>query len=225
MKKNTENTETEIQEEYREKYPVHPVADFFPMMDEEEYESLRESIKSDGLRDEILQFRGHVVDGRNRLKACFELGLEPKFTEYLGTEEDLEGFIFSRNYHRRHLSKEQKKDLAILLREKGRTQDEIRQFLKISIGTVNSWLKEKHQMDDRETREDALGRNRPRSYNKKLKSEPEETEEEKLERRIQEARDELSAWKESYEDLGSHLGMLLKEVSLKLPHIKLKALK
>ena len=43
---------------------------------------------------------GVIYDGVHRLKACIELGLEPRFTE-IGADENLLRFVVDHNAHRR----------------------------------------------------------------------------------------------------------------------------
>lgn len=62
----------------------HPVADIFPMIDSAAFELLKADIKKHGLREPIYLFQGKVIDGRNRLKACKELKIQPEFREWNG---------------------------------------------------------------------------------------------------------------------------------------------
>lgn len=89
----------------------HPIADIFPMMSEEEYEGLREDIRQHGQREPITVWRGLLVDGRNRLRACEELGIEPEIGELL-EETDPVQYAFSQNLHRRHLTVAQRAMIA-----------------------------------------------------------------------------------------------------------------
>ncbi|NLE05893.1 MAG: ParB N-terminal domain-containing protein, partial [Crenarchaeota archaeon] len=86
---------------------IHPVADLFPMMGPQEYEELKNDIKQNGLLEPIVIFKQKVIDGRNRLRACKELGLEPQYKNWncIGS---LVGFVVSKNLHRRHLSESQR---------------------------------------------------------------------------------------------------------------------
>jgi hypothetical protein len=47
---------------------------------------------------------GQVIDGRNRLKACEMVGVDPQFQEWEGSgdPEELIAFVRSKNAHRRH---------------------------------------------------------------------------------------------------------------------------
>ncbi len=85
---------------------VHPVADLFPMLAEDELRALADDIKLRGLRDPVLlDGEGRVLDGRNRLAACKMAGVKPTFVTYDG--DDPEGEAWSRNVRHRHLSKAQ----------------------------------------------------------------------------------------------------------------------
>lgn len=67
------------QEEYKN-IKVHPLADKFPMMSNEEYQALKDSVKKDGLLMPIILTHDNVlIDGRNRLKACIEVNIPPRF--------------------------------------------------------------------------------------------------------------------------------------------------
>lgn len=91
---------------------VHEVANIFPMMSEEEYRELVRDIKENGLREPIWTYQGKIIDGRNRYKACKELGITPKFQEWDG-KGSLVAFVVSMNLHRRHLTSSQKAMVAV----------------------------------------------------------------------------------------------------------------
>jgi ParB-like chromosome segregation protein Spo0J len=88
------------------KLKVHPAAEIFPMMTEDELNELAQDIKVNGQRFPIVRDKeGLLVDGRNRLEACSRAGVEPKFDTLNG--EDPVAFILSANIARRHLNKGQ----------------------------------------------------------------------------------------------------------------------
>lgn len=88
-------------------YTHHPVADIFPMMSNEEFEKLCADIQAHGLLEPIWTTEGtRIVDGRNRYKACLQVGVDPRFREWNGNGS-LVDFVISLNVHRRHLSKTQ----------------------------------------------------------------------------------------------------------------------
>lgn len=85
---------------------VHPVADLFPMLADDELAELAEDIKQRGLLHPIvLDSEGQVLDGRNRLAACALVGVEPEFVTYEG--DDADGYALAVNLQRRNLTKGQ----------------------------------------------------------------------------------------------------------------------
>ena len=103
---------------WREKYKVHPAANIFPMMSDEELQKLGEDIRTNGLKQPIILFAmpkdvPTVLDGRNRLEAMERVGLEPKPYLLQYTEDDPVTFVISANIIRRHLTKQQQADLIV----------------------------------------------------------------------------------------------------------------
>lgn len=90
---------------------VHPVADLFPMLADDELQELAEDIELRGLLQPIvLDADGRVLDGRNRLAACEIAGVEARFETYGG--DDPEGFALAANGLRRSQTKTQKAIVA-----------------------------------------------------------------------------------------------------------------
>lgn len=86
----------------------HEVANLFPLMSGEEFAALKQDIAENGLRESVwLHSDGSIIDGRNRYKACTELGIEPEYRTWNG-EGSLVQFVVSLNLHRRHLSSGQR---------------------------------------------------------------------------------------------------------------------
>lgn len=85
---------------------VHPAAELFPMMDDEQFKGLLEDIRENGL-DEcgVLTVDGQILDGRNRYKACQQLGIAMEWSQ-LERDNDVDPFkyVISKNLHRRHLT-------------------------------------------------------------------------------------------------------------------------
>jgi hypothetical protein len=107
---------------WRSRYPVHPVADLFPLTDGAELEALAEDIKKNGLKDRItFQYNGVdrdiLVDGRRRMTAMERAGIKllAEHKQHLNHDADAVAFIVSKNLHRRHLSKEQQADLLVAI--------------------------------------------------------------------------------------------------------------
>lgn len=97
----------------KQKLEFHEVANIFPMMEKGEFEALKDDIRRNGLNEAIWLFDGKIIDGRNRYLATIAVGVEPKFKNYEGKEDDLIDFVLSLNLHRRHLSVSQKACLAV----------------------------------------------------------------------------------------------------------------
>lgn len=84
-------------------YAVHPVADLFPMLPDDELKDLAADITERGLLQPIvLDSDGRILDGRNRYAACQLAGTEPTFTTYDGDDPD--GYALAVNIARRHLT-------------------------------------------------------------------------------------------------------------------------
>jgi ParB-like nuclease domain len=85
---------------------VHPAADAFPMLPDDELTALAGDIKANGLIHPIvIDADGILIDGRNRLRACELANVEPTFTALNG--HDARAFIVSANINRRNLKKGQ----------------------------------------------------------------------------------------------------------------------
>lgn len=103
---------------------IHPAAESFRLMTEEEFARLAASIQEHGLVDDIIIGRVNgadnemLVDGRNRLRACESVGVEPRFhTIEFENDDAVKTFIETRS-ERRDLSKgERAMGLALLYPE------------------------------------------------------------------------------------------------------------
>jgi ParB-like nuclease domain len=88
------------------KRPVHPIADLFPMMTDEELANLAADINANGLICPIVVDKdGVIIDGRNRARACEIAGIEPATVLFEG--DDPRAYIIASNISRRHLTKAQ----------------------------------------------------------------------------------------------------------------------
>lgn len=67
-----------------EKLKNHPAADVWPMMDARRYDELLADIREHGQREPITICDGMVLDGRNRYRACVDLGIDPATRNYQG---------------------------------------------------------------------------------------------------------------------------------------------
>jgi len=92
-------------------HEIHPAAALFPMIAESEWPSFVADIGANGQRKPIVRIGDLILDGRNRLRACLEIGIEPRFRAF--GEEPSDGadpiaFVVSENIHRRHLNETQR---------------------------------------------------------------------------------------------------------------------
>jgi DNA modification methylase/ParB-like chromosome segregation protein Spo0J len=87
---------------------LHEVCSIFPSMSDDEFANLKNDIAEHGLQEPIWTFDGKVIDGRHRLRACEELGIEVSRREWNGTEALLRSFVITQNLHRRHLTPSQR---------------------------------------------------------------------------------------------------------------------
>jgi ParB-like chromosome segregation protein Spo0J len=84
-------------------YDTHEAADIFPLLDAHGLTGLRDDIAAHGLRVPIVLYQGKILDGRNRLRACIDAKVEPRFIDFDGNDEDALGFVVSMNMARRDL--------------------------------------------------------------------------------------------------------------------------
>jgi ParB-like chromosome segregation protein Spo0J len=87
--------------------PIHPAANIFPMMGEEAFAELVADIKQNGQHEPIVYWKEHLLDGRNRIKACKVLCITPDTCE-LDDDTDPVAYVISANLHRRHLTESQR---------------------------------------------------------------------------------------------------------------------
>lgn len=85
-----------------------PEAELLPLLEGPEFEAFKADIATHGQIEPIwLHPDGRILDGRNRYRACCELGIEPRFTTWKG-EGSAVRFVWSLNGARRHLTPGQK---------------------------------------------------------------------------------------------------------------------
>jgi ParB-like nuclease family protein len=83
--------------DFKAELPFHPAANMFDLMKGAEFKELVGDIQRRGLRVPITAHKGSVIDGRNRALACARAGVEPRYQEFDGSEEDVARFIVSMN--------------------------------------------------------------------------------------------------------------------------------
>ena len=91
--------------------PVHPAADVFPMLDDDELAELANDISENGLQQPVVVAQvgeeWMLIDGRNRRAACKLVRVEPAYTVLDGVA-DIGEHILSLNIYRRHMTKGQR---------------------------------------------------------------------------------------------------------------------
>lgn len=97
-------------------WPVHPAAELFPLLGDDELRELADDIKAHGLHQPVWLWddpeRGTVLlDGRNRARACQLAGIHVRTQHYSG--DDPIAFSISANEKRRHLTAGQRAFLAL----------------------------------------------------------------------------------------------------------------
>jgi hypothetical protein len=134
---------------WRETYKVHPAADVFPMMSDEDLRVLGEDVKANGLKSPIIIYNPSpidldhacdnvLIDGRNRLEAMERAGLETNpldafevdYVSYHRSPDPV-AYIISANIHRRHLTKQEQADLIVAAHK---AADKPRQVGEVSEG-------------------------------------------------------------------------------------------
>ncbi len=113
-----------------------PLAEKYPLMEGEEFAAFKGDIAINGLKNPVWHYEGKILDGRNRLRACTELGIEPRFEEFTGTVAEAAAFVDSQNLHRRHLTIEFRRERVKALRATGMSTRAIADELKVDHSTV-----------------------------------------------------------------------------------------
>ena len=94
------------------------IANIYPLMkdntkEKELWEQFKNDIKDKGLVNPIVLLDDKILDGRNRAIACEEVGVDPIYEIFKGTESEALDYVISNNSLRRHLSSGQRAALAI----------------------------------------------------------------------------------------------------------------
>jgi hypothetical protein len=101
-------------------WPISPIAAIFPASTEADYAAVRTRIQQQGQRQPIVLWRGAVIDGRNRLRACRELGIECRAVEFRG--DDPVEFVLATNTRTHTLDRGQRSALLLAARRVYTTQ-------------------------------------------------------------------------------------------------------
>ncbi|MBC7617814.1 MAG: ParB N-terminal domain-containing protein [Candidatus Saccharibacteria bacterium] len=82
---------------------LDPSCAAFPPMQHDEFIALRASIQRNGQNEPILVWGNRIIDGRHRLRACQELGIEPMLKRLTGDYQQAVSMAFAANVNRRQL--------------------------------------------------------------------------------------------------------------------------
>jgi len=101
----------------------HPFTAIFPDMGPEEFAAFKARIAVEGVLVPAWTYRGKLIDGRHRQRACRELGIKLPTKEWDGKGCSLLAFIVSLNLFRRHLTDGQRAMIAEKLATMGHGGD------------------------------------------------------------------------------------------------------
>ena len=91
----------------------HPLANLYPLTDEQTLENLAADIKSNGLHFAITLYEDKILDGRTRYKACEIAEVEPRFAQFSGSYSEAFEFARAANIQRRDLTASQRAAIAV----------------------------------------------------------------------------------------------------------------
>lgn len=86
----------------------HPLVEIFPEMDAAAFNEFVADVKANGVREPVTVYKNQIIDGKNRWRACQQLGIPCPQRAYEGKESDLLAFVVSKNLHRRQMSESQR---------------------------------------------------------------------------------------------------------------------
>lgn len=93
--------------------PYHTAANLFPLLEGDDFETLKLSIGEDGQQQPIVvDSNGAILDGRNRHRACVALGIEPRLTLWNG-EGSAAKYVVNANLARYHYTASQRAVFAL----------------------------------------------------------------------------------------------------------------
>jgi DNA-binding Lrp family transcriptional regulator len=134
-----------------------------PKLTDDEYEALRDSIAKHGQIVPILaDADGNIIDGRHRLRACRELGLEPRI-DYLPAStaaEELKSLALVVNLARRQITASARRGIVRdeLLRDASRSDRAIAAAVGVSHPTVAAVRRDLEQQGEVETLSTRVGK-------------------------------------------------------------------
>ena len=94
---------------------THRYAELLPLMRPNEFRALCDVIALNGQQVPAILFRGKLLDGRNRARACAALGITLRVIAYTGSEMRALMYVLDANQHHRDLGKSQRAAVAATL--------------------------------------------------------------------------------------------------------------
>jgi ParB-like chromosome segregation protein Spo0J len=119
-------------------HETHALALIFPALPKEEFADLVDSIRVNGLLNEIVLWEGKILDGRNRYLACKEAGVIPRWKAFTGSHADAVRFVCEQNLRRRHMTESQRAMAAQALIAEGLPREIATRLFRISRRSVTS---------------------------------------------------------------------------------------
>jgi hypothetical protein len=131
---------------------VHPAANIMPFMTEYEYDELIESVKKRGFLEHAIVTKDNLLlDGRNRICASIDIGLDIHIEKY--TPTDPIAYVLDKNLQRRQVTYEQRLAIALKAEELYKDDAKKRQGTRTDLqDNIPSDLTECENPSNRETR-------------------------------------------------------------------------
>ncbi len=83
----------------------HPFTEIWPLLSGKAFAQLKADIKANGLRMPVLVYKDQVLDGRNRQRACEEIGAAVRYVDAdVKNDHEALNLVVSLNQYRRHLT-------------------------------------------------------------------------------------------------------------------------
>jgi N6-adenosine-specific RNA methylase IME4 len=101
--------------------PFHQLANLFPLIEGDAFESLVADIRAHGVREPVTLLDGSILDGRNRYRAAQIAGRDVTLLPFDPLKDgDPLTFVVSKNLARRHLNDDQRRMVAARIANMGR---------------------------------------------------------------------------------------------------------
>lgn len=146
---------------------VHPAANLFPEMPQEELMKLVDSIKINGVRNPLVFYDGKLLDGRNRLRASLlaSVNTDKLPRRNIPLEEDPYQWAWDANCSRLDYMPAQKAAIRIKIEEASGELARMRAELKRQANESRSEKVERYKLSTQNTKEkDSRGQHCPRLF-------------------------------------------------------------